>query len=130
MIGCTLPEIARLQTFVTHASLQRTSGHLVLVSLSVFAQFALSNSGRMGCTDDIAETYFALAQQSPLGWSNEIDIRPFQETCRGWGHALADLVEAIPATGWETSTLEEGQGHKHVTCPRHYKFHCDFARVE
>lgn len=34
---------------------------------------------RMGCTDDIAETYFALAQQSPLGWSNEIDIRPFQE---------------------------------------------------
>lgn len=34
--------------------------------------------GRMGCTDDIAETYFALAQQSPLGWSNEIDIRPFQ----------------------------------------------------
>lgn len=33
----------------------------------------------MGCTDDIAETYFALAQQSPLGWSNEIDIRPFQE---------------------------------------------------
>lgn len=36
---------------------------------------------KMGCTDDIAETYFALAQQSPLGWSNEIDIRPFQE---GW----------------------------------------------
>ncbi|CAJ1367946.1 unnamed protein product [Effrenium voratum] len=36
---------------------------------------------RMGCTDDIAETYFALAQQSPLGWSNEVDIRPFQE---GW----------------------------------------------
>lgn len=36
---------------------------------------------RMGCTDDIAETYFALSQQSPLGWSNEIDIRPFQE---GW----------------------------------------------
>ncbi|CAE7648284.1 yoxD [Symbiodinium sp. CCMP2592] len=36
---------------------------------------------KMGCTDDIAETYFALAQQSPLGWSNEVDIRPFQE---GW----------------------------------------------
>ena len=36
---------------------------------------------RMGNTDDIAETYFALSQQSPLGWSNEIDIRPFQE---GW----------------------------------------------
>ena len=32
----------------------------------------------------------------------------------GGGHALAGLVEAIPATGWETSTLEEG--HKHVTC--------------
>ena len=32
-------------------------------------------------TKDIAETYFALHQQSPLGWSNEVDIRPFQE---GW----------------------------------------------
>eukprot|EP00445_Apocalathium_hangoei_P016272 CAMPEP_0203892566 /NCGR_PEP_ID=MMETSP0359-20131031/35739_1 /ASSEMBLY_ACC=CAM_ASM_000338 /TAXON_ID=268821 /ORGANISM="Scrippsiella Hangoei, Strain SHTV-5" /LENGTH=252 /DNA_ID=CAMNT_0050814557 /DNA_START=28 /DNA_END=783 /DNA_ORIENTATION=- len=36
---------------------------------------------KMGCTDDIAETYFELSRQSPLGWSNEIDIRPFQE---GW----------------------------------------------
>ncbi|CAK8991527.1 2 [Durusdinium trenchii] len=39
---------------------------------------------KMGCTDDIAETYFALAQQSPLGWSNEIDIRPFQERSGGF----------------------------------------------
>eukprot|EP00747_Dinoflagellata_sp_TGD_P039186 gnl/TRDRNA2_/TRDRNA2_140115_c0_seq2.p1 gnl/TRDRNA2_/TRDRNA2_140115_c0~~gnl/TRDRNA2_/TRDRNA2_140115_c0_seq2.p1 ORF type:complete len:219 (+),score=50.71 gnl/TRDRNA2_/TRDRNA2_140115_c0_seq2:188-844(+) len=36
---------------------------------------------KMGCTDDIAETYYSLHEQSPLGWSNEIDIRPFQE---GW----------------------------------------------
>ena len=28
-----------------------------------------------------ADTYFAIHEQSPLGWSNEIDIRPFQE---GW----------------------------------------------
>ena len=36
---------------------------------------------QLASTDDIAETYFALYEQSPLGWSNEIDIRPFQE---GW----------------------------------------------
>ena len=38
-------------------------------------------ANKMGCTDDIADTYFAIHEQSPLGWSNEIDIRPFQE---GW----------------------------------------------
>ena len=36
---------------------------------------------RYASTADIAETYFALHQQSPRGWTNEIDIRPFQE---GW----------------------------------------------
>lgn len=38
-------------------------------------------ANKLACTDDIAETYYSLYQQSPLGWSNEIDIRPFQE---GW----------------------------------------------
>ena len=38
-------------------------------------------ANKLASTDDIAETYFALYEQSPLGWSNEIDIRPFQE---GW----------------------------------------------
>ena len=114
MIGCTFPEIVQLQTF-------RTSGHLVFVSLSVFAQFALSNNGRMGCTDDIAETYFALAQQSPLGWSNEIDIRPFQETCRGCrggnpGYRLGDFYS-------------RGRPRSQ-TCPKHYRFHRDFAGVK
>mmetsp|Transcript_4765 Transcript_4765/g.8977 ORF Transcript_4765/g.8977 Transcript_4765/m.8977 type:complete len:254 (-) Transcript_4765:126-887(-) len=36
---------------------------------------------KLACTDDIAETYFAMYEQSPMGWSNEIDIRPFLE---GW----------------------------------------------
>jgi NAD(P)-dependent dehydrogenase (short-subunit alcohol dehydrogenase family) len=36
-------------------------------------------AGELGSTDDIADTYYALYQQSPLGLSNEIDIRPFQE---------------------------------------------------
>ncbi len=35
----------------------------------------------LASTDDIAETYYSLYKQSPLAWSNEIDIRPFQE---GW----------------------------------------------
>lgn len=39
------------------------------------------SSHKLASTDDIAETYYALSQQSPLGWSNEVDIRPFQE---GW----------------------------------------------
>jgi len=38
-------------------------------------------ANKLASTDDIAETYFALHEQSPLGWSNEIDVRPFQE---GW----------------------------------------------
>eukprot|EP00940_MAST-03C_sp_MAST-3C-sp2_P001746 g1746.t1 len=42
---------------------------------------AMKAQDKMGCTDDIAETYFAIHQQSPLGWSNEIDIRPYTE---GW----------------------------------------------
>lgn len=36
---------------------------------------------KFGVTADIAESYYAMYEQSPLGWSNEIDIRPFQE---GW----------------------------------------------
>ena len=36
---------------------------------------------KMGCCEDISETYYSLYEQSPMGWSNEIDIRPFQE---GW----------------------------------------------
>jgi len=36
---------------------------------------------KAGSSDDIAESYYAVYEQSPLGWSNEIDIRPFQE---GW----------------------------------------------
>jgi len=38
-------------------------------------------ANQLGCTDDIAESYYAMYEQSPMGWSNEIDIRPFQE---GW----------------------------------------------
>ena len=38
-------------------------------------------ANQFGCTDDIAETYYHIFEQSPLGWSNEIDIRPYQE---GW----------------------------------------------
>jgi NAD(P)-dependent dehydrogenase (short-subunit alcohol dehydrogenase family) len=38
-------------------------------------------ANKMASTDDIAETYYHVFEQSPLGWSNEIDIRPFQE---GW----------------------------------------------
>jgi hypothetical protein len=41
----------------------------------------MMSANQLACTDDIAETYFAIYQQSPLGWSNEIDIRPYQE---GW----------------------------------------------
>ncbi|KAJ1624268.1 hypothetical protein T492DRAFT_882099 [Pavlovales sp. CCMP2436] len=33
-----------------------------------------------GRADDIAETYYAVAQQPKHGWSNEIDIRPYRET--------------------------------------------------
>lgn len=29
--------------------------------------------------DALAETYYAMYAQSPMGWSNEIDLRPFQE---------------------------------------------------
>ena len=38
-------------------------------------------AGKLADTDHIAETYYALHQQSLLALSNEIDIRPFQE---GW----------------------------------------------
>lgn len=38
-------------------------------------------ANKFGVTADIAESYYAMYEQSPLGWSNEIDIRPFQE---GW----------------------------------------------
>ena len=41
----------------------------------------MMSANQLACTDDIAETYFAIYQQSPLGWSNEIDIRPYTE---GW----------------------------------------------
>lgn len=36
---------------------------------------------KMASTDEIANIYFSLSQQSPMAWSNEVDIRPFQE---GW----------------------------------------------
>ncbi|KAJ1458663.1 hypothetical protein M885DRAFT_512405 [Pelagophyceae sp. CCMP2097] len=36
---------------------------------------------KMASTDDISQTYLDLVNQSPLAWTNEIDIRPFQE---GW----------------------------------------------
>lgn len=36
-------------------------------------------AGELGSCDDIADTYYALYQQSPLSLSNEIDVRPFQE---------------------------------------------------
>jgi len=39
------------------------------------------NKGTLASTQQIAETYFQLYQQSTLAMSNEIDIRPFQE---GW----------------------------------------------
>ena len=29
--------------------------------------------------DALAETYYAMHVQSPMGWTNEIDLRPFQE---------------------------------------------------
>ena len=34
---------------------------------------------RLASTDDIAETYVSIHEQSPMGWTNEIDIRPYTE---------------------------------------------------
>jgi len=36
---------------------------------------------RLASTDEIANSYWALHMQSPMAWSNEIDIRPYKE---GW----------------------------------------------
>jgi hypothetical protein len=33
---------------------------------------------RFGVAAGIADGYYAMYEQSPLAWSNEIDIRPFQ----------------------------------------------------
>ena len=62
----------------------------------------------MGCTDDIAETYFALAQQSPLGWSNEVDIRPFQDSLKGF------FVSA--STTAKSATLDAFRWHSQESC--------------
>jgi NAD(P)-dependent dehydrogenase (short-subunit alcohol dehydrogenase family) len=36
---------------------------------------------KLASTDEIANTYFAISEQSAMGWTNEIDIRPYTE---GW----------------------------------------------
>lgn len=52
----------------------------ILDTPSYKARFASQNeAGELGSCDEIANTYYALYQQSLGCLSNEIDVRPFQE---------------------------------------------------
>jgi len=52
----------------------------ILDTPSYKARFASQNeAGELGSCDEIANTYYALYQQSLRCLSNEIDVRPFQE---------------------------------------------------
>lgn len=56
----------------------------ILATPSYKARFPdMHATDRLASTDDIAETYVSIHEQSPMGWTNEIDIRPYTEawTC-------------------------------------------------
>ena len=40
---------------------------------------AASGANQLASIADLADTYFALHMQSPMAWSNEVDLRPFTE---------------------------------------------------
>jgi len=39
----------------------------------------MSGANQLASIDDLADTYFALHAQSPMAWTNEIDLRPYTE---------------------------------------------------
>jgi hypothetical protein len=39
----------------------------------------MHKAGKMASTTSIADTYYWVHTQPPLGWTNELDIRPSQE---------------------------------------------------
>ena len=64
-MDCTF-ESARNQSVFTSVGMGETYGKM-------------AGGRKLADIDALAETYYAMYVQSPMGWTNEIDLRPFQE---------------------------------------------------
>ena len=64
-MDCTY-ESARNQTMFTTAGMGEMYGKMTAAH-------------KLADIDALAESYYAMYVQSPMGWTNEIDLRPFQE---------------------------------------------------
>ena len=46
----------------------------------MFQQATAAN--KLASIDDLAETFYTLHMQSPMAWTNELDLRPYTEDCK------------------------------------------------